>query len=109
MGVALLATLLDRRQAFHYEALSEHLSASDPAVTQRVEAMTHAMTTSGIDVVQAHDRAIALLSASMRVQASVLSFNDTFFVTSLVVVFALPLVFLLGKPQGAPKMAPGGH
>jgi hypothetical protein len=53
--------------------------------------------------------AIARLAESVRMQASVLGFNDTFFVTSLVVVFALALVFLLGKPQRRAKMAPGGH
>lgn len=109
MGVALLATLLDRRQAFHFEALSEHLSASDPVVAERIRAMTHGLAVSGIDAVQAHQRALQLLAASMRTQAAVLSFNDTFFVTSLVVVFALPLVFLLGKPEGSPKTAPNGH
>jgi DHA2 family multidrug resistance protein len=38
----------------------------------------------------------------------VLSFNDTFWVTAILVLTFLPLVFLLGKPKGGADVA-GAH
>ncbi|HKU40797.1 MAG TPA: hypothetical protein VJR89_21700, partial [Polyangiales bacterium] len=48
--------------------------------------------------VEAHARALTVLNGALSRQASVLSFNDTFFVTACLVFLFLPLVFLLGKP-----------
>jgi DHA2 family multidrug resistance protein len=46
-----------------------------------------------------------VLNGVINQQAAVMSFDDTFFLTALLVFMFLPLVFLLGKPRGAVSLA----
>ena len=101
MGVALLSTVLDRRMAFHRSVLVEHLVDGDPRTMERVSQLTRLFESQGANPELAHTRALALLDGMVMRQASVLSFNDTFFVTSVLVLVILPLVLLLGKPTAA--------
>ena len=108
IGVAMLSTVLDHRMAFHRASLVEHLVTTDPKVFERVSALQHMFESKGSSAVEAHARALAVLNGALSRQASVLSFNDTFFVTACLVFLFLPLVFLLGKPpRGA--AAPDAH
>lgn len=104
IGVALLATLLNNRQTFHRSVLIGHLSVTDPAVQNRVAALTAGFMQKGADVVVAKQQALAVLDGSTRVQSSVMAFNDTFFVTAILIVATLPLIFLLGKPAEGMKV-----
>ena len=101
MGVALLSSVLDRRMAFHRSVLVEHLVAGDPRTMERVSQFARVFEAQGADPQLAHMRALATLDGMLMRQASVLSFNDTFFVTAGLVLAILPLVFLLGKPMTA--------
>jgi DHA2 family multidrug resistance protein len=49
-----------------------------------------------------------MLSGVVQREASVLSFNDTFVVTAVMVLASMPLVLLLGKPGDA-KVAVDAH
>src|SRR6185436_15400526 len=100
VGVALLTTLLDQRQVFHRSVLIEHLGASDPGTLDRVAAMTRTFLARGFGEAEAHARALALLEGTVRQQAAVLSFGDTFWATGALILISLPLVFLLGKSRG---------
>jgi MFS transporter, DHA2 family, multidrug resistance protein len=100
VGVALLATLLDQRQAFHRSVLVEHVTATDPGTVERVAAMTHTFMARGMGADMAHARALALLDGAVNQQAAVLSFADTFWATGALILIGLPLVLLLGKSRG---------
>ena len=108
IGVALMSTILDHRMAFHRSTLVEHVVAGDPNTVERVNMLAHVFSSRGASEASAHASALATLDGMVQRQASVLSFNDTFFVTSVLVLCFLPLVMLLGKPaKGAP--APEAH
>ena len=100
IGVAMLSTVLDHRVAFHRATLVEHLSTTDPRVFDRVATLERMFTSHGSSAADAHLKALALLNSTISRQASVLSFNDTFWVTAILVLVFLPLIFLLGKPKG---------
>jgi len=106
IGVALLTTLLDTREAFHRSVLVEKLPAFAPETLERVRVLTGAMMAKGFDMKDAHEKALALLDGSVSVQAAVMSFCDTFWATGAILVVTLPLVFLLGKGGGKVEM---GH
>lgn len=108
VGVAILTTLLSQRQAFHRNVLVEKLAASDPDVLDRLR-MLSAGLSKGVDSVVAQGRALAVLDGSVNVQAAVLSFADTFWITAMLFIVSLPLVMLLGKPPAGQKMGTGGH
>ena len=105
IGVALLTTLLDTREAFHRAVLAEKLAPSDPHTLDRLAAYTQAMLARGFPLELAKQKALALLDGVLGVQAAVLSFGDTFFATAVLLLVSLPLVFLLRKPaKGASAM-----
>jgi DHA2 family multidrug resistance protein len=106
IGIALLTTLLAQREAFHRTVLIEKLAYSDPKVLERVGTLTSGFARA-VDPATAHGRALKVLDGAVNVQAAVLSFNDTFWVTAVLFVVALPLVFLLGKPPTGVKVSAG--
>jgi DHA2 family multidrug resistance protein len=110
MGVAVLTLVLDRRTEFHHAVLAEKVVSGAADVTARLNMITAGLIGRGMDPSTAHDRALAMLDGGVRAQATVLSFIDTFWGTALVLVLALPLIFLLGKPpKGAAPAGGGGH
>ncbi|MCL2777869.1 MAG: DHA2 family efflux MFS transporter permease subunit [Polyangiaceae bacterium] len=104
IGVALLTTILDNRQMFHRSVLVEHLSITDPAVQQRIATLTGGFVTKGFDLDTAKRMALAVLDGSVQLQAAVLGFNDTFWITAALIVLTLPFVALLGKPPKGVKI-----
>ncbi|AUX34707.1 MULTISPECIES: DHA2 family efflux MFS transporter permease subunit [Sorangium] len=107
VGVAVLTTVLADRQAFHRAILVSHMGASDPTTVERVAAYTSAFAAKGFDLTDARNKALHVLDGIVNLQAAVMSFNDTFWVTAVLVIATLPLVFLLGKGRGGPVSA--GH
>jgi DHA2 family multidrug resistance protein len=108
IGVAALATLLDRRMVYHKAMLVEHVVSNDPSTVERVSGLTQSMLAHGFPPEIAHQKALGLLDAAVSVQSSILSFSDTFWATAALVVISVPLVFLLGKPP-AGVVVSGGH
>jgi DHA2 family multidrug resistance protein len=108
LGVAMLSGVLDHRMAFHRATLVEHMTTTDPRVFDRVATLERVFTSHGFAAPDAHLRALAILDGTIQRQASVLSFNDTFWVTAMLVLSFLPLVFLLGKPARGASAA-GAH
>jgi DHA2 family multidrug resistance protein len=98
VGVALLTTLLDKREAFHRAVLTEKIVPSDPHTLERLAAYTQAMLARGFPIDEAKQKALALLDGAVNVQSAVLSFGDTFWATAALILASLPLVLLLGKP-----------
>lgn len=107
VGVALLTTLLAERQVFHRGVLIEKLAAFGPSTLERVHALTAGIMARGVDAAAAHEIALKSIDGSVRVQAAVMSFNDTFWATGVLFITALPLVLLLGK--GGKAAIPAGH
>ena len=107
MGVALLTTLLTRREAFHRAVLVEKLVPDDPSTIGRLAAYTQGMLANGSALGDARDKAHALLDTLVNQQAAVMSFGDTFWAVAALVVVTLPLVLLLGKPQAGAKVEMG--
>jgi len=99
IGIAVLTTLLASRQAFHRNVLVESVGASDPGVLARLDGMAASFVANGFDPIEARHKALALLDATVSVQASVLSFADMFWIAAMLFAATLPLVLLLGKGQ----------
>jgi DHA2 family multidrug resistance protein len=105
IGVAMLATILATRQAFHRVVLVEKLAAQAPHTLDRLRALTAGMRARGFDPVAARSQATALLDGAVNMQALVMAFGDTFWVTAALILVTVPLVFLLGKGSGSAATA----
>jgi DHA2 family multidrug resistance protein len=108
IGIALLATVLDRRHAFHRAVLAEHVTPYDPQTQERINTLMGAMQhRGGVDAATAHQQALALLERTLDGQAMLLAFEDLFWVVGIIFVVTIPLLLLLGK--GNRKVPTGGH
>jgi DHA2 family multidrug resistance protein len=107
IGVALLTLLLTTRQAFHRAVLVEKMSSGDPAVVDRLHALTGAFVAKGAALFDAQKQALAALNGIVNREAAVMSFNDTFWATGVLILVFLPLVLLLGKVDKDVKVEAG--
>jgi DHA2 family multidrug resistance protein len=107
IGVALLSLLLTQRQAFHRAVLVEKMAVSDPALLDRLHTLTGAFMAKGAVLVDAQRQALAALDGIVNREALVMSFNDTFFATGVLIVAFLPLVLLLGNADKNVKVDAG--
>ncbi len=108
VGVALLTTLLARRNVWHHTVLVEKLETGNLVLDSRFQGMIAALQAHGFDYAAAKQRALLMLDGLVSQQASVLSFGDTFRATAALIVCSLPLTLLLGKPAGKVEVS-GGH
>jgi MFS transporter, DHA2 family, multidrug resistance protein len=107
IGVALLTLLLTQRQAFHRAVLVEQMPLGNIGVQDRLHLLTGAFAAKGAVLVDAQHQALAALNGIVNREALVMSFNDTFFATGLLIVVFLPLVLLLGKADKNVKIEAG--
>jgi len=92
------ADSLFARTAFHRGVMVEHLSITNQDVQSRIATLTAGFVSKGVDPVTAKQQALTMIDGGARLQSSVMAFNDTFFVTAMLIIATLPLIFFLGKP-----------
>jgi len=97
MGISFVTTMLDRRQQFHQDRLSAHLSAANPQVRAMLHGTTSALGAhSGSGAMR---QAYALLQGSVERQSMMLAYIDNFRVLSIVAVVLIPAVMIVKKPK----------
>lgn len=109
LGIAVMATLLERGAQGHRARLVEHVSLYEPEVWHRLQALAATFAAQGADPVTAEQRAWALLDATVQRQALLLAFLDDFRYLALVFLGVLPLLLGLGRarpPTPAPARVP---
>ncbi|MEG3991298.1 DHA2 family efflux MFS transporter permease subunit [Microcoleus sp. S28C3] len=108
IGIAILTSLLARREAFHRAILLAKLTPYDPETTERLSALTGLFQSRGSDAATAQQQALAALSQLVNTQAAVLSYADIFRFVGIVFLCSLPLLLFLGK-GGAGAASPAVH
>jgi DHA2 family multidrug resistance protein len=103
-GVAFVTTILAQRAQFHQFRLAEHLSPFDRNLQQALPQLSQNFGDRGFDPALLNQGTLGIIYHELLKQASMLSFNDAFFLLSLLMVLILPLVFLMqvGKRSGSP-------
>jgi MFS transporter, DHA2 family, multidrug resistance protein len=97
LGIACLSTLLTQREQFHSNRLGEAISLYNPSTRERIDQMTQAFMSKGIDTYTAHDQAIAAISNLVRREAYVMAFNDCFYFIGMGLFLSIFAVFFLRK------------
>jgi DHA2 family multidrug resistance protein len=75
------------------------------ATAERLHALTAGFMAKGFDPASAKRQALVVLDGTVNMQASVMSFADSFWLVALVFLVTMPLILLLGKVK--PGMKPG--
>jgi DHA2 family multidrug resistance protein len=102
-GIAALQTLLTKREQFHSNVLTAHVSLFDPATQVRLAEMQQRFLASGTsDPGTAWHDAVVAVGRIVRGQSYFLAYADTFFMMGAVLLLAVVAALMMRKPAGAP-------
>ena len=102
IGIALLQTLLTKREQFHSNVLVQNVSQFNEATRQRIAELTQYFLTHGVsDAATAKHQAIIAIGRSVRRQATIMAYSDTFVLLGIALIVALGLALVLKKSSGA--------
>jgi DHA2 family multidrug resistance protein len=99
-GVALISTFVSRQTQQHRVTLISHLSASDPAVQQRVALLTARFQARGFDAASARQAAYSSLEGVVQSQSTLLSYMDVFLWVGTLFLICVPFVVIFVKQSG---------
>ena len=99
IGTSLLSTFLTRQNQTHINSFGAHTSHSDFNFEQFLNGLKATFTAQGYDSVTASQKALAMAYQTVQQQASALSFVNSFWVMSLIVVCLTPLPFIMRRPK----------
>ncbi len=100
VGIAVLQTLLTKREQFHSNVLMQSVSTFEQATRTRIEQLTQYFMNHGvIDRSDAMHRAYVAIGHIVQKQAFIMAFGDTFYLLGAALIVALIATLLLKKPD----------
>jgi len=100
VGIALLQTLVTKREQYHSNVLMQPISLFEQATRERIEQLTQYFMNHGVaDRAAAAHRAIVAIGHIVQKQAFVMAFSDTFYLLGVAMIVALVATLLLKKPD----------
>ncbi len=100
VGIALLQTLLTKREQYHSNVLMQSVSLLEQATRTRIEQLTQYFMSHGVvDRADAAHRAVVAVGKIVQKQAFILAFSDMFFLLGAALIVALVAALLLKKPD----------
>jgi MFS transporter, DHA2 family, multidrug resistance protein len=100
IGIALLQTLLTKREQYHSNVLMQSVSMLEQATRTRIEQLTLYFMNHGVaDRAEATHRAIVAIGNTVQKQAFILAYSDTFYLLGAALIVALIAALMLKKPN----------
>ncbi|WP_126976092.1 efflux MFS transporter permease [Frigidibacter oleivorans] len=107
IGSGLFTTIINRRQAFHYQGLAEQLQATDPGTMRSIAGGMAALAGQMPDAAARRLQAVSALAQDAAAQAYVMAYNDAYFLTFLCAAGAAGLLLLhLLRDRLAARLTP---
>ncbi len=103
-GISIITTYSTRRIASHRTDLLNHVTATNPLVTDRINAFTSYFQQKGSGLLDAKLKAMKMIDLSIVKQSTLLSYLDSYMLIGLLFALALPLLLLVIKRQKAAKV-----
>ena len=104
-GIAGLNTLLHIREAFHRNNLLTNITPYNSQFTERLNLLTEGFMAKGKSVIDATHMAYAAIDGTVQRQSALLSYNDSYWVVGIMMLCAIPLVFLVPFVKGQKAIA----
>src|SRR5262245_45739816 len=102
IGTAVLATIVTKREQFHSNIIGQSVDLGREEVRNRIAEMTNYFLSHGVtDPVGARHQAIIALGNTVKRQALVLGFSDTFAVIGVVLILAAIAIILTRKTNAS--------
>ncbi|SFO95540.1 MFS transporter, DHA2 family, multidrug resistance protein [Bradyrhizobium sp. Ghvi] len=100
IGIAVLQTLLTKREQYHSNVLSPSVSVMEQATRTRLDQLTEYFISHGaIDRIDAAHRAYVAIGKVIQKQAFILAFSDTFYALGVALIVALAAGLMLKRPD----------
>ncbi|MDX7950564.1 DHA2 family efflux MFS transporter permease subunit [Lichenihabitans sp. Uapishka_5] len=101
IGIAMLSTMIDRREHFHFSVLAEAMTQNATLTQSRLSALVAGMHAHVLDLTAARGAALGTLAAQVRREAYVMAYADAFWIIGVGLIISLAFVALLKKPAQA--------
>ncbi|WP_316205205.1 MDR family MFS transporter [Bradyrhizobium sp. SZCCHNS3004] len=99
VGIAVLQTVLTKREQYHSNVLMQSVTVFEPATRTRLDQLTQYFVNHGIaDRTDASRRAFVAIGHIVQKQAFIQAFSDTFYLLGLALIVALVAAMFLKKP-----------
>jgi DHA2 family multidrug resistance protein len=99
VGIAVLQTVLTKREQYHSNVLTGQVSLFEQATRTRIDQLTQYFVNHGVvDHADASHRALVAIGHIVQKQAFIMAFSDTFYLLGAALVVALAASLLLKKP-----------
>jgi DHA2 family multidrug resistance protein len=99
VGIALAATILTRGEQTNRALLMEHITAFGNTSAETLRSLSQYFSSQGMDMIDAHNKALKAIEGIVLRQASMISFNHVFSLIGLLFVISAPLIFLINDSR----------
>ena len=105
-GIAVLSTLVTRREQFHDFRIGENVTNYSLATQARVSELQQNFIHNGFDPVMATRQAYSVIKSIITREAFVMAFNDAFLVVTLALIFCAVAIWVCKVPRAATGQGP---
>jgi MFS transporter, DHA2 family, multidrug resistance protein len=95
IGYAFVASQVAHRAAFHRGRLIDHLTPYDTTTTQAFDGLTERLASSGLPPGVAEESALQLINGTVNRHATIMAYNDVFWIMGMLFVVSFPFLLLL--------------
>ena len=96
IGYAFVANQITHRSTFHEARLVDHLTPYDSGAMQALDGLAGSLATHGLPPGVAEQGALKLLNGAVARQATMMAFNDVFWMMGMMFVLTFPFLLFLG-------------
>ncbi|HUB52560.1 MAG TPA: DHA2 family efflux MFS transporter permease subunit [Terracidiphilus sp.] len=108
-GTALLTTFIARTSQVHQHTLGMNAVQGGVAYSLYTSSIKSMLVSRGVSAVQAAQMAVGMAYREMQLQASMLAYHNAFAVLATIILFLVPLPFVMRLPKVRRGAGRGGH
>jgi DHA2 family multidrug resistance protein len=108
-GIAVLTTIIHIRTAKHRSDLLSNINPYNNAFVDRLNNAQHAFMAQGKSASDALHMAYMAIEGSVTKQSILLTYDDAYWISGLVMLFSIPLLYLQPFKKGGPKPPADAH
>jgi DHA2 family multidrug resistance protein len=108
-GIAALTTIIHIRQGVHRNNLLTNINPYNNAFLQRMSMYEHAFLAKGKSMLDATQMAYMAMEGAVTRQSLLLTYDDAYYISGLVMLFSIPLLYLQPFKKNNAKMPVDAH
>lgn len=108
-GIAALTTIIHIRQADHRNNLLTNINPYNNAFNQRLDMLVHTFMAKGSSLLDATRMAYMAIENTVVRQSLLLTYNDAYLISGLIMLFSIPLLYLQPFKKGKVSIPTDAH